>query len=72
MANINTLSDKKASDLAWYRRVMALSDLAICLTLARIEELLVYYQFESARINVSDGDDYYFDPLYKTMTSALP
>lgn len=63
MANINTRIDKKAADLAWYRRVMALSDLGICLVLARIEALQVYYQFGSVRINVGDGDDYYFNPL---------
>lgn len=50
-------------DLAMYRKVKALSELEICIYLAQIEGLQIYVQFNSVRVNVAEGDDYYFNPL---------
>ena len=56
----NTKEDK---DLEKFNKVMSLTDLEICMHLARIEGLNTYIQSSSVRIVVADGDDYYFNPL---------
>ena len=54
---------KKEQDLAWFKQVESLSDLSICKILAELEGLQTYVQFETVRVVVADGDDYYFNPL---------
>lgn len=46
-----------------YDKVIALTDLEICQQLATIEGLQTYIQFDSVRVQVTDGDDYYLNPL---------
>jgi len=54
---------KDDADLAWFDKIIAFDDLTICRLLADVEGLPHYVQFEQIRIVVSDGDDYYFNPL---------
>lgn len=58
---MQTETDKQ--DLVMFCKVKALSDLEICKHLADIEGLQTYVQLDSVRVNVPDGDDYYFNPL---------
>lgn len=60
MENTSEMMAKSAEMLA---AVMLLSDFDICQRLANLEGLLTYEQRHSVRINVPDGDDYYFNPL---------
>tara|TARA_Y100001936_G_C15935337_1_gene591691 strand:+ start:318 stop:734 length:417 start_codon:yes stop_codon:yes gene_type:complete len=60
MENTSEMMAKSAEMLA---AVMLLSDFDICQRLANLEGLLTYEQRQSVRINVPDGDDYYFNPL---------
>ncbi len=53
----------KKEDEIMHDRVMALTDFEICQHLAEIEGLNTYAQFDSIRVQVTDGDDYYFNPL---------
>jgi hypothetical protein len=55
--------DKKDQDLQMYDKVISLSDLAICLLLAKIEKLPTYTQLGLVKIVAEDGNDYFFNPL---------
>lgn len=56
-------TEKKDLEIAWFEQVESLSDLAICKVLANIEGLHTYVQFDIVRVVVTDGDDYYFNPI---------
>ena len=53
----------KQLDELMFDKVMTLTDIEICQQLAEIKGLSFYVQFDSIRIAVADGDDFYFDPL---------
>tara|TARA_R110002033_G_scaffold135713_6_gene175480 strand:+ start:30772 stop:31179 length:408 start_codon:yes stop_codon:yes gene_type:complete len=53
----------QTQDILMFNKVMALSDVEICKYIAEIEGLSTYVQSGSVRVMVTDGDDYYFNPL---------
>lgn len=57
------MTKEKDLEVAWCNIVEALSDLAICKALAKIEELQAYVQSDTLWVVVTDGNDYCFNPL---------